>query len=302
MKRLLATFAAVGVFVYAQFVSAAMTSTSYQIRWDTVSTGGSDQSGSASYLLRDSVSGIDGSAASSTTYQVADGYRAGVFDQIISFDLYSQDSASEKSALSLASNTLTVSSTTGLSVGEYAAIVQDRGASQVVGIGKISSLTATTVVFDRIVTGTSSPSIDGSGDYLYPLTSSALVLESVDEQTVATGIIGFEVTVDNDNGYVIQVVEDGNLRNGSEVIDDVSDGEVTAGSEEFGARSSDSSLAGSTFDTQDTAITSVNQDLVTRSTFAFYDRSFVVFKLAASTSTSALTYSNTITFIASGNF
>lgn len=302
MKRILTAFAIVGVFVYAQVASASMSSTNYQIRWDTVSTGGSDTSGSTSYLLRDTVSGTADGTASSASYQLEDGYRAGVLDQIISFDLYSQDSSSEKSAASLVSNTLAVSSTTGLSVGQYAAIVQDRGASQVVGIGKIESLTATTVVFDRITSGSSAPSIDGGNDYLYPLTSSSLSLESVDAQRVATGVIAFEVTVDNDDGYVIQILEDGNLREGSNEIDDVSDGEVTAGSEEFGARSSDSSLSGSTFDTQDTSITSTGQDVVTRSTFAFYDRSFVIFKMAAATNTPSATYTNTITFIASGNF
>ena len=36
------TFALVGFFVWASFASAGMTSTNYEIRWDTISTGGSD--------------------------------------------------------------------------------------------------------------------------------------------------------------------------------------------------------------------------------------------------------------------
>ena len=296
------TFAIVGVFVYTQIAQAAMSSTNFEIRSDTLSTGGSDASSSASYLLRDSVSQTSGSTGSSTSYQLGDGYRSGVFDQIITFDLFTQNSTNEREITALAGTTVSMSSTTGLVADDYVAVVQDRGVSQVTAVGRIQSVAAGSIVLDRLVIGTSSPTIDGSNDYLYLLNGSSLSPEVIDSSSVGTGILAFEITVDNDNGYVVQILEDGPLRDGANSIDDVADGAVTAGSEEYGARSNDSSLTGSTFDTQDSAITTTAQEIVSRSTFAFDDRSFITFKLSASTSTTATTYSHTLTVITSGNF
>lgn len=302
MRYGLATFATVGVFVYVQLAHAAMSSSNYEIRWDTVSTGGSDTSSSASYLLRDTATVASGSTASSTTYQLTDGYRAGIFDQVITFDLYIQNSSNERAITAFSGTTVSMSSTSGLATNDYVAVVQDRGASQVVAFGRIQSVGAGSIVLDRLTVGASSPTIDGSNDYLYQLNGSSLTLETLDGSSVGTGIAAFEVTVDNDSGYSIQVVEDGNLRVGSEVVDDVADGNVTAGSEEYGAISSDTSVASSTFDTQDTAITTTSQDIVTSSSFAFDQRSFFILKAGGSGSSAANTYSHTLTFIASGNF
>lgn len=303
MLRRLATFATVGVFVYAQIAQAAMSSTNYEIRWDTVSTGGSDTSSSATYILRDTTGSSAGSTGASTTYQLTDGYRAGVFDQIITFDLYIQNSTNEREITGLTGTTVTMSSTTGLSVNDYVAIVENRGVSQVTAFARIQSVSSGSIVVDRLTVGVSSPTIDGSNDYLYLMTGSSLTLEDVTGSAVGTGLVAFQVIVDNDSGYVIQMLEDGNLRESvTQVIDDVADGSVSVGVEEYGARSNDTTLSNSTFDTQDTAITSTAQEIVSRSAFAFYDRSFVTFKVGASTGTSALNYSHTLTFIASGNF
>lgn len=302
MNKVLALFALVGIFVYAQGSYAAMSSTSYQIRWDAVNTGGSDSASSATYLLRDSVSGTADSSASSASYQVRDGYRAGVIDQVISFDLYIQNTASGVQASVFSGSTITVSSTSAVSVGDFVALVQDRGVNQVVGIGKVVSKTSSNLVVDYLSDAGTAPVVDGVGDYVFPLTGSGLDFATVDGSSVVTGVISFEMTVDNDSGYVIQLLEDGNLRDGSNEIADVSDGSVTAGTEEFGARSSDSTLSNSAFDTQDAAITSTAQDVVTKSTYAIGDRTFVTFKLSAQTATPSSVYENTLTFIASGNF
>ncbi|MBI5369931.1 hypothetical protein HZA85_01945 [Candidatus Uhrbacteria bacterium] len=302
MRRLMTTFALVGVFVYAQFAQAAMSSTNYQIRWDALSTGGSDTSSSSSYFLRDSVSGSATGDSSSTNYQVEAGYRAGVYDQVISFDLYIQNTSGPHELSSLSGTTATMATTSGLSVGDYVAILQNRGASQVSAFGKITSLTSTTAVLDRMATNGTTPTVDGSNDYLYALTGSALSLVPVETTSVASGILAFEVTADNNNGYVIQAYEDANPTQGSYTVASVSDGEVTAGNEEYGARSSDTSLAGSSFDTQDAALTTSAQDIVTKGAFAYSDRSFLTVKLGVSSQTPSATYQNSITIIASGNF
>ncbi len=302
MNKVLAIFVLVGIFVYAQEVYAAMSSTNYQIRWDTVNTGGSDSASSATYLLRDSVSGMADSTAASTSYQVLDGYRSGVIDQVISFDLYIQNTAEISEATNFSGNTISVSPTTNFVVGDFVALVQNRGANQVVGIGKLVSKTSSTLVVDYLANAGVAPVVDGSGDYVLPLTGSGLNFSTVDGLSVVTGVIGFEVTVDNESGYVIQLVEDGNLRSGSNDISDVSDGAVSVGVEEFGARSSDNTLTNSDFDTKDAAITSTAQDIVTKSQYVIGDRTFVTFKLSVQTATASSVYTNTLTFIASGNF
>ncbi len=302
MKRLATTFVLVGFFVYVSVASAAMSSTNYNIRWDTFSTGGSDTSNSASYILRDTVAGTSGSASASSTYQVSDGYRSGVFDRVVSFDLYIQNSSNEREITGLSGTTVSMSSTSGLSVNDYVGVVQDRGASQVTGFGKIQSIGAGNIVLDRITTNGTTSSIDGTNDYLYQLNAGSLTLEPLTTSTVATGNVGFAVTIDNSSGYTIQVLDDGDLRSGTDTIDAVSDGSVTASSEEYGARSSDTTLSDSTFDTQDTALTTSTQEIVSKGSSSFEDRSFLTLKAAISTSTVAGTYGHTVTFIASGNF
>lgn len=294
------TFALVGFFVYAQVAQGAMSSTNYEIRWDTLNTGGSDTSSSATYLLRDSVSGTAGSSVTSANYQIADGYRVGIFDRVISFDLYNQGTAREISAI--AGMTVSMTSTSGLSVNDFVVIVENRDSAQVVGFGRIQSIGGGSIVLDRLTTNGTNPSINGSNDYLYLMNGSSLTMTSPNATDIGFGVMAFEVTVDNDNGYVVQILEDGDLRNDTEILNDVADGSVTVGAEEFGARSSDTTLASSTFDTQDSAITSSAQDIANSSRFAFNERNFLQFKVSAGTGTTSLIYSNTMTVIASGNF
>lgn len=297
------TFALVGVFLWANAVGASMSSTNYKIRWDTISTGGSDTSSSASYTLHDSTSASADGSSSSTSYQLRAGYRAGVIDEIVSFDLFIQNfGGGGTTATNLSGTTVTVSSTSGFAANDYVAVVQNTGSSEVVAIGKISSIGASTLVLDRIQTAGTTPTIDGSDDKVFVMSASAVSFGEISEADFKSRIVGFEITVDNDNGYSVQVLDDGNLRSGANDINDVSDGTVTAQNEEYGARSSDTSVSGTTFDTQDTAITTSTQAIVTQGSFSFADRSFLSLKVARSGDTQPGTYSQTLTFIVSGNF
>ncbi len=98
------------------------------------------------------------------------------------------------------------------------------------------------------------------------------------------------------------MLEDDNLSSGANDIDDVGDGSVTVGSEEYGAISSDSSLSASTFDTADTAFTTSFQDIADESDVSFESRNFLELKAAIDGSTEDGSYSQTLTFILSGNF
>lgn len=295
------SFAVVGFFVSVPFVQASMTSTNFEIRWDTISTGGSDTSSSGSYLLRDTAESMVAGSSSSSTYQLTQGYRAGVDEQILTFEVLSQTTASGRAATALSGLTVTAS-TSGLSVGGLIAVVQDLGASQVSAIGRIASLGAGTITVDIWKNAGSVPVVDGTNDYVYPLTSTSVAFGDLLTTTVATALVAFEVNAANDNGYVVQIVDDGNLRSLNSDINDVADGSVEAASEEYGGRSSDTSLSGSTFDTTDTALATTAADVATESSLSFESRNFITLKVAISSSTSASDYSHSVSFIASGNF
>jgi hypothetical protein len=303
MKRfkLITSFAFVGFFIYVGIASAQMNSTNYQIRWDTISTGGSDTSSSATYILRDSISSTAGKQATSASYIEQSGYRAGIFDQIITFDLFIQDTTSVKPVTAFAGNTVNTD-TSGLAVDDYVVFVQDLGQAQISAMGRISSIGVGTITLDTIVNSGAVPVIDGTNDYLYQLDGNALAFDSLDTTLVKTGVIGFEVTSVNSNGYVVQVIEDGDFRTATAEIDDVSDGVISSGSEEYGAKSSDLDILSSTFDTEDTAITVNGQDVVSTTTAAYGERNFITLKAAIDSNTVTGNYAQTLTFIASGNF
>lgn len=295
-------FALVGIFVYGNFASAQMSSSSFLIRWDSVNTGGSDSASSSSYQLRDTVEPTVAGRSSSTSYNLDQGYRGGVFDQVISFDLRSQSLSTGREATALSGLIVTVSSVSGISAGDYIALLQDQGVGQVSAIGKVTTVGSSTLTVDSWTNGGTTPTINGTNDYVYVLSGATVSFGTLSDSSVATAVISFEVSVDSTSGYVVQVNDDGNLRSGSNDIDDVSDGAVSEHAEEFGARSSDTSLASSTFDTADSAMTTSRQDVVTRSAVSMADRNFVTLKASISTSTTAGSYGNVISFIASGNF
>ncbi|MBI5794148.1 hypothetical protein HZA87_03625 [Candidatus Uhrbacteria bacterium] len=295
-------FALVGIFVYTNVSLAQMSSSSYLIRWDSVNTGGSDTGSSSSYQLRDSVEALGDGRTSSASYNLDQGYRGGIFDPLISFDLRTQDLSTGRVATALSSLTVTVSSVSGISVGDYIVLLQNQGLNQVSAFGKVTAVGSSTLTVDSWTNAGTTPVIDGTNDYVYVLSGSTISFGTLSSSSVSTAIVSFEVSADSASGYVVQVNDDGNFRSGSNDIDDVTDGTVSDGSEEFGARSSDTTLASSTFDTDDSAITTTRQDVVTKSSVSMADRNFVTLKISISTSTAAGSYANVISFIASGNF
>lgn len=291
-----------GTFGWIRFGLAEMTSSNYIIRWDTVSSGGSDTSSSASYNLRDTVGGNAIGTGSTSSYQTRAGYRLGANDQIMAFEVLSQVAASEVAATGLVGTTVAVASVVGFSVGDFIAVVQDKGALQVAAIGKIVSTGVGTLTVDALANGGSAPNVDATDDYVYRLSGATADLGALLVTTVSTEIIGFNTTADVDNGYTIQALYDGKLRSGANDVNDVTDGSVTAGSEEYGARSSDTSVANSTFDTVDTAFTTSFQPVVEVGSNSFNSRSFVTLKAAMATSTPNAIYGNVLNFVVSGNF
>lgn len=296
------TIVLVGFFIWSNIASAAMSSTNYRIDWDTVSTGGSEASSSATYGLRDTVGNTGIGNSSSTTYNLRAGYRQGVYDQVVSFNILGYtDTFTTASALS--STTITVGSTSGFPVGTYIVLIQNKGASQVSAIGKVISVGANTLTVDELKDGGTPPTIDGTNDFVHAISGTEIGFGTVVSTEVDTAVVGFNVTADVDDGYTIQVFEDGNLRVGDNDINDVTDGTVTVGTEEYGGRSSDTSISTSTFDTQDTAFTTSMQTVADESQGGFERRNFVTLKVSVTPATPQMgMYAHTLSFIFSGNF
>jgi hypothetical protein len=304
MNKFIAAFALVGFFVYTTPALADMASTNYQIQWDSLSEGGSDTSTSENYGIHDSVGSSSIGNSESESYQTDSGYRAGLFDQVITFDILVQDSSTSYAATSRSGTSVFMPNTSGLSVGSSIVLIQDRGASQVSAIGFITSIAAnTSITVDSWSDNGTTPVIDGTNDFVYLISvGNNASFGELSAPSVSTVVIGFEVNADLANGYSIQVISDGTLTNGSVSIANVLDGSVTAGVSEYGAISSDTTLASSTFDTEDSALTTSSQDVVTNPSRAFNDRHFLTLKASKASATSAGTYAQTLTFIASGNF
>ena len=291
----------ISVLVSAFIARANMASTNFEIQWDSVGVTGADTSESTNYKMRDTSGNSSIGRSSSTNYQVSSGYRAGIFDQIITFDVFAQNNSSERAVTNLSGNVISCS-VTSLTVGDFIALVQDKGQFQVSAIGKIKSIGIGTITIDELKNGGIAPVIDGTNDYLYLLSGYGLSLGDIKTSEISTGIIGFNVNADLKNGYVVQVSEDGDLRNGALTIDSVSDGSVSTGSEEYGARSSDSSLLGSTFDTQDSAFTTDLQNIASQSQKVFSSRNFLTLKASIAGITENASYGHLLTFIISGNY
>ena len=280
----------------------AMTSTNYQINWDSINVGGLDTASSASYLLRDGIGEFGLGSMSSSSYAIDSGYRGGVYDPVVSVTYYLQNTATQVAATLLASTTVTVTTTSGYAVNDYVVLIQDEGISQVAAVGKISSVDATTMTVDSWTTNGTTPTIDGAGgDYVYELNGTALSLGSLASARVGTAIVAWDVSADVSQGYGVYVFDSGNPSTGTSTFSDVTDGAVTAGVTEYGARSSDTTLS-SSFDTQDAALTTTPQIVASRADNAFISRDFLTFKASADTSFTGGTYSGTVTFVFVGDY
>lgn len=300
-KTITSTVLAVIMIAQSANVFAAMSSTNYQINWDDLSTGGGTGS-SASYQIRDSAGDSSGGRASSTNYSVDQGFRAGIYDPVVDFVPYIEDRSTQVATTSFASNVVGVTTAAGLSIGDWIAIVQDEGASQVSAMAHITNIVGSNITVDSSYSG-STPTIDGSNDVVYRMSPTASIsLGTLSTSSVTTHMIGWVASADVTQGFSMYIFSNGNLTDGSESIAAVSDGTVSAGNSEYGGRSSDSTLATSTFDTQDTAFATDPSLVGSTSSNALSSSGFVTLKTAISSSQTAGSYTQTLTAIFVGDY
>lgn len=301
MRTIVAAMVLAGFFGTTACAFAQMTSTDYQIRWDTVGNGGDDTSSSPSYVLQDTTGNAGIGDSSSASYGLGAGYREGVSSQVLDFAFFAQDNGVSTSTAALVG--LTVScNPAGFSVGDMVALLQDKGAGQVTAIGKIVSIGGGSITVDALKDGGVAPIIDGTNDFVVLLSGDSSSFGTLSASAVRTSVIGMNVSASAPSGYVVQILSDGEFRNGAETINPVVDGAVSTGSEEYGARSSDVAIASSTFDTADTAFTTSFQTIADAATAVSNDRNFLVDKAAIDSLTVEGAYAQTLTLIVSGNY
>lgn len=283
---------------------AEMASTNYQIKWDEFSSGGGASS-SASYGLRDEMGTQASGTSTSSSFRLGQGFRSGLYDQVIGFVPYVQDLSSQVAATAgttLPFDEVSVTTTSGFSLGDYILVVQDEGAGQVSAMGQITSVTPTTLGIRSNYAGTI-PAIDGSNDFVYLMSSSASMgFGTLTSTSVTTHTIGWVATSDVDDGYSVYMFSGGDFASGSDTIPGVSDGAVTAGASEYGGRASDTSLATSTFDTQDTAISTSPALVASADSHPFLSLGFVTLKASISETQAGGSYTQSLTAIFVGEY
>jgi len=300
MSRIITLILIVGIFGTSPCAFAQMSSPNFEIRWDSIGAGGDDNSSSSSYLLRDTAGNVGIGVGSSANYELRAGYRSGILDSFIEFSFFSQNNSVVETATGLIGTTISCVADD-FTAGDMIALVQDRGEAQVAAIGQIVSVGPASFVVDQLKDGGVSPAIDGVNDFVYLLDGSSADLGTLTSLSVQTAIVGMEVTTDA-GGYVVQVSADGDLRAGTSSLSAVADGAITAGSEEYGGRSSDVSLIGSTFDSADTAFSTGYQDVADSSVAIYNERNFLTLKGSIDGGTQNGSYVQELTLIVSGTY
>lgn len=282
----------------------AMTSTDFTIGWDSINSGGRDDGSSTNFLLRDTLGEQATGESTSANFSLLAGYRYGeVGASVLSFDIGTQENSTEiaYTAFSNLNKTVTVASAASFSVGSFIAVVESKGAGQVVAIGKIASIVGTVITVDRWDGSAASigASPSGSDDFVYRLDGDAAQLGTLSTSVVATSVTHTDVSTDVSAGYSVYLHTDGSLRTGSASITGVSDGVVTAGAEEYGARVFGSMATGTG---SDFALSTTERIIQESDTVALDERIALVYKAAINANTVAGNYSQLIFYTVTANF
>ena len=287
---------------------AQMSSDSYQIPWDTLSSAGDEQGRSASYDIYDTVGSAIAGEGSSASYQALAGYRAGD-ERSLGFEVATQDLSAASgvaydafSAATRTVSTASASGASGFSVGDLVALVENPGASQITAVGKVISKTGSSITLDRVDGQGSSLSASPSANtaYIYSLTGSAFTFGTVSAASVSVGVGALEAISDAGAGYTVYAQASGQPTNGSHSLAAVSDGSVTAGSEEYGVRVYGSTAAHA-FDIGVTS-TAYSIQLSSQRAASPADRVALLYKLAISGTTPSGTYSQSMFFTLTPNY
>lgn len=306
MRRFFYLF--VVIFLMTAHISfAAMTSTNYQIRWDSVDSGGMDVGTSTNYALRDSIGGMAIGMGTSTNYQNSAGYRAGdVSAEILMLSIGAQNTVSLTvySSFLNAGKQISVSSTSAYAVGDVIAVLENQGLSQQVAVGKITSISGNDLHVDVWAGDHAGMTVNPSGgnDFVVNLSTTVVSFGSLNPGSATTSVAFSAVQTDISTGYSVYVQGNQVLQNANgNSITSVTDGAVTAGSEEYGTSVTGATAFGAGTDTTVTTTQRVVQTSAA-ATGTTPDRVAMTYKVAITASTSPGSYSQDIYFTVTANY
>lgn len=292
-------------FVAAGHFVMAMSSINYEIMWDNFNEGGGEGSTSTNYSLSDTLGDQGTGFSTSTNFQLSAGYRIAE-DEALSFAVRGQTSASQVaySAFDNALNTVTVSSAAGFSTGDYIAVIENSGFSQLVAVGRITGIAGTVISVDDFdgEGGGMSAVPAGGNDFVYRLASGAASFGTVEAGTEYVSVAMTSVGSSIATGYTVYIQANQELQNTlAQTMAEVSDGAVTSGVEEYGAEVVGSTSFGSG---TDTGVTTTQRVIQTSgsSSGAVPDKVGMTYKLSITASTNPGTYTQNVYYTLTPNY
>ena len=161
-------------------------------------------------------------------------------------------------------------------------------------VGDSGSVAISIISDDQVsVTATVDPT------FTFVISSSSCGLGTLSTASVSSCNYNVTTTANAEDGYATTIIEDGNLRDGSNDIDDVSDGTVTSGSEEYGigltgtdrAFADEQAITGTALTIASDATGPISAQAVT-----------VTHKASIASTTLAGSYAHTVTLVSTGTF
>lgn len=299
-----------GIFMLAIFSItngvSAMSSTNYQINFDSINSGGTDFSSSTNYQMNDTLGEQGTGYTSSSNYLLHAGYRQTdeeIEPPTLEFILGAQENNTQTAytAISIAGNTVTVADTTYFVTGTRIGVVENQGLNESFVVGEVTEVNGLILTVDKWegMTGSMSAVPAGGNDYIYRTEGHTIELGVLDALGSA-GIIQTEVSTNAANGYTLQIQSDGYLRiDGTHYINDVSDGTVTAGENEYGARVYGTTATSTGFDFP---VTTAYRDIQKSTTTAVADRVGMIYKASVDYSVAGGNYQQTVRYLLTANF
>jgi len=285
-------------------VSAAMTSTNYQIPFDSLNSGGTDFSSSTNYNMNDTLGEQATGYGTSTNYMLNAGYRQTDEAVTLSLNVGAQENSTQTAytALTLSTpKTVTVASVANFATGSHVVVEENKGLTQKIVVGEITGITGNVITVDKWDgdTATISPSPAGSNNYVYRSDGTAAQLGTLIPLLGSTSEAQTEISTNASTGYTLQVYSDGYLKSGANHIHDVSDGSVSGDSEEYGGSVVGAKAVGVG---TDFAVTTTNTLVQTSVAPATNERIGMNFKIFVTYGTLTGNYTQHVTYLLTVNY
>lgn len=282
-----------------------MSSTNYQINWDSINFGGLDVSTSTNYNLRDTIGEHGTGYSDSENYKLKAGYRSGeTLEPYLSIDIGTQEDNIFTSWSSFSSSTriVNVNSTSSFAIDDYIGVVENEGFAQLVAIGKITNISGNVITVDNWEGEPESISTSPSGtdDFVYRMNGNQATLGLQTIISESTSLTLTNIASNANNGYNVTIKGVDKLKSGSAIIKDVTDGTVSADSEEYGIEAVGSLAVGGGTDVD--IPTSSQRSIQQSATYADNDRIGVIYKLSIGPLTPTGNFEQIVEYRVTGNF